>query len=153
MRKAVILATVILAAAIGLSSCNHGPSVTEPDGPIRSDRPATANSANRVAESGDLPPPGIGPRFVGKWAADEKSCKSAAWLFTATTVRRPDNWGCSFARVSKVPGGYDVEATCGPAKRSRAASLKIRFAESAKAMILTSTGSGHTGLVFCGRAG
>ena len=147
---------IVSFAALLLAACNNAPAGHEPSGPIRTDDTisnAPANVAAQVesGQAGDLPPPGTAARFVGKWAADQKSCKSAAWQFTDSTLRTPDGSSCSFNRVTEVPGGYDIQATC-PAKGEAVSdSLTIRFAESAKAMLFTSKTMGSPGLVFCGR--
>jgi hypothetical protein len=101
--------------------------------------------------AGVLPPPGPLPRFVGKWAADQKSCESAPWQFTQSTLRTPAGSSCSFDQVAEVPGGYDVKAMCTAEGPPTADTLQIRFAESAKAMLFNSKVIADTGLIFCGR--
>lgn len=151
------------ACVLALAACNKGPATGEPNGPIAgapSGPVATgrADSKNMVSggeatavKAGDLPAPGPLPRFVGKWAADQKSCDSAAWQFTQTTLRTPAGSSCSFGQVSEVPGGYDVKATCTAEGPPASDTLQIRFAESAKAMLFHSKSIADTGLVFCGR--
>ena len=146
-----------------LAACNKGPATGEPNGPLatgRAEAPATApaDANNQVSggeatavEAGTLPPPGPLPRFVGKWATDEKSCESAPWQFTQSTLRTPAGSSCSFDQVSQVPGGYDVKATCTAKGPPATDTLEIRFAESAKAMLFKSKVIAGTGLVFCGR--
>lgn len=100
---------------------------------------------------GALPPLNEGARFVGRWAADQRQCQSAAWTFTQTTLETPAGSHCSFDQVIQVPGGYDIHASCtaeGPVKPD---TLHIRFAESAKAMLFESESIADAGLVFCGR--
>jgi len=143
-------------AALLVASCNQAPAGHEPNGPIRTDDSVANAPANLPAQvesgqAGDLPPPGTVARFVGKWAEDQKSCKSAAWQFTATTLRTPGGTSCSFNRVIEVPGGYDIQAVCTAKGDAVSDSLTIRFAESAKAMLFTSKTMGSPGLVFCGR--
>jgi hypothetical protein len=144
--------TAIALAMLFVASCNKPPASHEPNGPIRSDD-TIANAASQVesGQAGDLPPPGTAARFVGKWAKDQKSCKSAAWQFTDSTLRTPDGGSCSFSHVTEVPGGYDIQATCTAKDAAASESLTIRFAESAKAMLFTSKTMGSPGLVFCGR--
>ena len=105
-----------------------------------------------VAVSAKLPPPG-GLRFVGLWAADVKSCSSATWRFSETSLRAPAGSHCTFSKVTPVPGGYDIAATCtadGPAKPE---TIKLRFAESAQAMLVDSDTIAGVGLIYCGREG
>jgi hypothetical protein len=141
-----------------LAACNKSPTPGEPSGPI-----ATASvdqAANNVAAlppaeksevAGTLPPASEKLRFVGKWAADEKSCQSAAWQFTDTNLKTPAGSSCSFERVTQVPGGYDIQATCTAEGPPTPDVLEIRFAESAKAMLFDSKTIAGKGLVFCGR--
>jgi hypothetical protein len=154
---------ISLLAALLLAACNKGPSTGTPDGPVATEPAgpvgtgqADANNVVRGGEAtavqaGELPPPGPVPRFVGKWAADQKSCDSAAWLFTQTSLRTPAGSSCSFGHVTEVPGGYDVQATCTAEGPPKPDTVKIRFAESAKAMLFSSKAIADTGLVFCGR--
>lgn len=139
-----------------LAACNNNGPSGEPDGPLRTDE-ATGNATAKTTEqlqsgqAGELPPATAAPRFVGKWAAGEKKCESAAWQFTQTTLRTPAGSTCSFNRISEVPGGYDVQATCSAEGPPTSDTLEIRFAESAKAMLFDSNTIADTGLVFCGR--
>lgn len=144
----------LLFGAVLLCGCDNSPTDGAPGGPLRTDEPANeANAQEQVetGEAGTLPAPGPGPRFIGKWAADMKSCETAAWLFTDTTLRTPAGSSCSFNRITEVPGGYDVQATCSAEAPPRSDTLEIRFAESADAMLFSSKVIADTGLVFCGR--
>lgn len=146
-----------------LAACNRGPATGEPGEPVagapggpvatgRADANNTVSGGEATAvRAGALPPPGPVARFVGKWAADQKSCDSAAWQFTQTTLRTPAGSSCSFDQVTEVPGGYDVKATCTAEGPPTPDTLRIRFAESAKAMLFSSKSIADTGLVFCGR--
>ena len=146
-----------------LAGCNKGPATGEPNGPVagapagpvatgRADANNIVTGGEATAvKAGELPPPGPVPRFVGKWAADQKSCDSAAWQFTQTTLRTPAGSSCSFGQVRPVPGGYDVMAMCTAEGPPASDTLQIRFAESAKAMLFKSKSIADTGLIFCGR--
>jgi hypothetical protein len=150
MRLAIAISPLLLLAA-----CNNSP-VGEPNGPLRTDD-AAGNEAPSAAEqvgtgqAGDLPPPGATPRFVGNWAKDQQSCETAAWKFTDSTLRTPDGESCSFNRVTEVAGGYDIQATCTANGPPSSELMKLRFAESAKAMLVDSKELKNAGLVFCGR--
>ena len=153
--------TVLCLAVV--ASCNKGPAgggepggpVSEPSGPIASGRAAADNAVTGgeaiAVQAGDLPAPGPTPRFIGNWAADQKSCQSAAWRFTDSTLKAPAGESCSFNRVTPADGGYDIEATCTVKGAPEAETLTIRFAESAKAMLFSSKTMKDTGLIFCGR--
>ncbi len=159
-RKTKSLRSGALLLALGLAACNSKPTAVtgghEPDGPLATDEPvvnapANASVAAQTGEAGELPPASAGARFVGKWAKDQKSCESAAWQFTASALRTPTGGNCSFDRVTDVPGGYDIQATCSAKEPPAPDSITIRFAESAKAMLFDSKTLGNAGLVFCGR--
>lgn len=152
-------AAAILGLALLLGACNKTPGLSgghEPDGPLATDQrtapgPANAAEAAQSGVAGKLPPVGAGPRFVGNWAADQKSCEASPWQFTASALHSPKGTDCSFNQVTEVPGGYDVLAMCTARGPATAESIQIRFAESAKAMLIKSKSVGDTGLVFCGR--
>ena len=140
--------------ALAVAACDNPPT-GEPGGPLRSD--TSVNTAIQeeatpsVANAGGLPEPGPGPRFVGRWAADEKSCQAAAWQFTDSLLRTPAGSTCSFNRVDEVDGGYDISATCTAEGPPTSDTLKLRFAESAKALMFESDTIADAGLLFCGR--
>jgi hypothetical protein len=152
-----VRAALVVALVAALTACDDiVPSGQEPSGPIRTAEPAGDNAANTaedtsLVQAGDLPRQTEGLRFIGKWAANQQSCETAAWQFTETTLRTPAGSVCSFNRVTEVPGGYDVRATCTAEGPPTSDTLQVRFAESAKAMLFESETIADTGLVFCGR--
>ena len=88
-------------------------------------------------------------RFTGRWASEERNCAARAWVFTASSLKTPAGSVCSFARVREVPGGYDISASCtaeGPPKDD---TLRLRFAESARALLFESRTITDAGLVRC----
>jgi hypothetical protein len=88
-------------------------------------------------------------RFIGRWATDVRNCHALAWRFTATSLSTPAGSRCTFTKVTEVPGGYDVAARCtaeGPVVRD---TLRLRFAESAKALLFESDSIVDAGLVRC----
>jgi hypothetical protein len=87
-------------------------------------------------------------RFTGRWASVERNCADP-WVFTASSLRTPAGSVCSFSRVREVPGGYDIAASCtaeGPAEDD---ALRLRFAESARALLFESSTIADAGLVRC----
>jgi hypothetical protein len=160
-RKARLVkpAAAPLALALVLGACDKTPGLSgghEPDGPLTTDQHGAAGPANTAVAAqsglaGKLPPPGAGPRFVGNWAADQKSCEASPWRFTASAVHTPKDADCSFKQVTEVPGGYDIQAMCTAKEPPASETISIRFAESAKAMLIKSQSLGDIGLVFCGR--
>ena len=88
-------------------------------------------------------------RFTGRWASEERNCAAHAWVFTASSLKTPAGSVCSFSRVREVPGGYDISASCtaeGPPKDD---TLRLRFAESARALLFESEVIADAGLVRC----
>lgn len=88
-------------------------------------------------------------RFVGRWASDERACASRAWRFTQRSLETPAGSVCRFSKVTNVPGGYDIAARCtaeGPPVNDV---LKLRFAESARALLFESRSIADAGLVAC----
>ena len=119
---------------------------------------AGTNSGSNVAAneaepkpSGVLPPATDAMRYVGTWAATKAECKSKPWRFTAKSVDVTGGAKCSFYNVAKAPGGYDVAAQCPTKKPVHTDLIKLRFAESAGAMLVESNAIPPTGLVYCGK--
>lgn len=88
-------------------------------------------------------------RFVGRWAADVRNCPGQVWRFTETSLRTPAGSVCAFKRVLEVPGGYDIAARCTAESPPTEDTLKLRFAESAKALLFESNVIADAGLVRC----
>ena len=119
---------------------------------------AGTNSGSNVAAneaeakvSGVLPPANAALRYVGTWAATKADCKSKPWRFTAKSLDSAGGPQCSFYNVAKAPGGYDVAAQCPTKKPVHTDLIKLRFAESAGAMLVESNAIPPTGLVYCGK--
>jgi hypothetical protein len=51
--------------------------------------------------------------------------------------------------VTKMPGGYDLAAQCPTKKPIPTDLIKLRFAESAGAMLVESNAIAPTGLIYC----
>ena len=110
-----------------------------------------AASNEESANGGALPPADAALRFVGKWAPDAASCKSKPWVFTADTLKAADGPHCSFYKVTASPGGYDIAAQCPTKEPVHTDLIKLRFAESAGAMLVESNAISPMGLVYCGK--
>jgi hypothetical protein len=109
-------------------------------------------SASAISSaSGTLPPANAALRFVGRWAHDPSECASKPWRFTASELIVAGGPRCSIYHVSEMAGGYDLAVEC-PAKKPEPTDLvKLRFAESARAMLVESNAISPTGLVYCGK--
>jgi hypothetical protein len=113
---------------------------------------ATAEQLQWRIYKADLKPRSIAGdfRFAGRWAASAGNCAGRAWQLTATSITAPGGKACSFSKVTQAPGGYDIAASCtagGPAKDER---IRLRYAESARALLVESRTLGDVGLTRCG---
>jgi hypothetical protein len=153
MRHALVAAIFIIAAA-----CSQKPGPPENQATASGKATAGANVSGNLTgvsvaqsnASANLPPANAGPRFVGDWAPSQAECKSKPWKFTADRLSGAGPH-CSFYKVSNAPGGYDIAATC-PAKEPVHTDLiRLRFAESAGAMLVESNAISPTGLIYCGK--
>ncbi len=88
-------------------------------------------------------------RFVGRWAADARACRTAAWEFTGTSLATPAGSVCRFSRVTEVPGGYDIASRCTAEGPPADDVLRLRFAQSARALLFESGTIADAGLVAC----
>jgi hypothetical protein len=151
----------VAGALVMLAACSHkaGPPENEEganekvtaEANVGGNAAGTANQSAAAANAtAKLPPASSAHRFVGTWAKSQAECRSKPWIFTADSLTATDGPKCSFYKVSKAPGGYDVAATC-PAKEPVHTDLfKLRFAESAGAMLVESNAVPPTGLIYCG---
>jgi hypothetical protein len=133
-------------------AADHDTKVAVADVPVQptaSSLPAVAPNPGRKPGA-VLPPAGADPRFVGAWAADASMCTDKAWHFTETGLETPAGSVCHFNRVTKISGGYDIAARCTAEGPEQDDLIKIRFAESAKAMLFDSASIADTGLIYCG---
>ena len=106
-------------------------------------------SAGEAEDGAALPPPGAF-RFVGFWAAKADMCETQAWRFTREVMETPAGSVCKFVNTTPVDGGYDISARCTAEGPPVDDMLKIRFAESAQAMLFESESVADAGLVHCG---
>ncbi len=158
MRQSAIVLTVALCCC-GDASRDGGapePSQARSETAEASAAPAAANApANSpVAAAGRrLPPAETAMRFVGSWAAEAGRCADQAWRFTLTSLKTPAGSVCRFSDVKPVPGGYDIAARCTAEGPPQDDVIRLRFAESAQAMMFESDSIADAGLVHCGPAG
>jgi hypothetical protein len=163
----LLLGTALLLAACGSKCASNEANVTGNQAPVSATNAPSAgnfasnesdrdqeNASNRTQASnslGTLPPPDAALRFVGTWATNPGNCSSKPWRFTAHELTARDGPHCSIYKVSKVAGGYDLAAQC-PAKKPVPTDLiRVRFAESARAMLVESNAISPMGLVYCGQ--
>jgi hypothetical protein len=150
MRRALALNLV----AASVAACGHkaGPPENQAAASekLSAEDNVSANAAGGAPAQSPLPPADAALRFVGTWGSSKAECTSKPWHFSADAVSGSGPH-CSFYKVSKVLGGYDIAATC-PAKEPVHTDLiKLRFAESAGAMLVESNAVPPTGLIYCGK--
>lgn len=96
-----------------------------------------------------LPAPEATPRYVGRWAANETLCASGVWNFGEHHLATAGEVSCDYAKVTQVPGGYDLEAACLAEGTQTQEVIELRFAESASAMQVESKTFRPVGLIRC----
>lgn len=112
---------------------------------------APTSTPESAAPDAALPPPDAERRYVGRWAADAGMCRDAAWVFTRDRLETAGSVVCDFTEVTDAPGGYDIAARCFAEAPPQADSFRLRFAESAGAMLIEgSSVLADAGLVYCG---
>lgn len=156
MRRAIAAAALTLAAC-GQKAQQSASNVVGTPPKVAIETAGTNSGSNVAANeaepkaSGVLPPANAAMRYVGTWAATKADCKSKPWRFTAKSLDAAGGAKCSFYNVAKAPGGYDVAAQCPTKKPVHTDLIKLRFAESAGAMLVESNAIPPTGLVYCGK--
>lgn len=149
---------VAASLAIVLGACNQhrlgnqasvDEKVTEPKAAVVANAEANASAAENSAAS--LPAANAAMRFIGTWAHSKAECASRPWTFSAKALTVEGGPQCSFYHVSAAPGGYNLAATCPTKKPVHTDLIKLRFAQSAQAMLVESNAIPPTGLVYCGK--
>lgn len=150
-RRGTILAVVILAACSPTSDEGSSPS-SETQAAARSiEQPAPGPSGAQAKPGTTLPASDATFRYVGRWAESTQQCRDEAWTFTRDRLTAPDHVSCTFSGIEKSPGGYAIDAMCTTGGEEEEDNLVLRFAESAKAMLVEGASSlPETGLVYCG---
>jgi hypothetical protein len=147
------IAAVMLLAACGQKSQSSGSNVVAGTPTRIAAETAGANSGANAAinEAGAVPPANAVMRYVGSWARSKADCASNPWRFTLKSLKATGGPQCSFYNVAKAPGGYDIGAECPTKLPIHEDLIKLRFAESAGAMLIESNAIPPTGLIYCGR--
>jgi hypothetical protein len=162
--------TPVLIAAAALAACSQSPdsqTAEQTAGQAATPSPppagtATAATTGSTAEPaaptpspiaaatpGKLPPADSAQRYVGRWAARQQLCDTGAWRFEPKRLTTAGEVSCDFDDVTKVPGGYDIAATCLAEGQTSQDTIRLRFAESAQAMLVSSK-MWDQGLTYCG---
>jgi len=169
MRKLVVVSVILLTACgqrSGSGSNEANSAVNQNVAANRATETSATNTSGDAAQShegvyenaaessnalGSLPPADAALRFIGLWATDKANCVAHGWRFTSDALTEPDGSHCSFYKVTKMPGGYDLAARCPAKKPDELDLIKLRFAESARAMLVESNAIKPTGLLYCGK--
>ena len=152
MRWAIAAAGALMLAGCGQKAQQPPASQTRPAEKTSVATENAGEQANLSApNAGVLPPANAALRFVGRWATKQENCASKPWHFTTRELTVSGGPHCSFYNVAKVPGGYDVAAQCPTKEPIHTDLIKLRFAESAQAMLVESNAINPTGLIYCGK--
>jgi hypothetical protein len=152
---------ILLAASAVLTACGDRDATPPSAANLAAPNPKTVEpspnatgqpvAADTVTPAGELPPAASPTRYVGRWSAASLSCADPAWRFEADRLSTKGEVSCVFEQVMPVDGGYDIAARCTAEGAEKVYSLRLRFAESAKAMLVSGGPfSEEIGLVYCG---
>jgi len=117
-------------------------------GLVENDQSAARETA--ATAPGTLPSADAEYRYAGRWAATQQLCDTGAWRFQPKRLDTAGEVSCTFDKVEKVPGGYDIAASCLAEGNRSADTIELRFAESAQAMLVQSKMWDGVGLTYCG---
>jgi hypothetical protein len=139
------------AATANLPSMEEALETQENAGNAAAEENATGGEPASGGDLGTLPPADAALRFVGTWAKDRAGCSTNPWRFTAKALTVRDGPNCTFYKVTKAPGGYDIATQCPGKEPIHTDLIKLRFAESARAMLVESNVISPMGLIYCGK--
>lgn len=155
MRRLVLLSGVLLSACGQKAGTPASENASSGNAAAASNTVETnAPEANQAVASSSpraLPPANAGLRFVGRWATSEANCAAKPWVFTTDRLSATDGPHCSIYKVTNMAGGYDLAAECPAKVPDHTDLIKLRFAESAQAMLVESNAIAPTGLIYCGK--
>jgi len=143
---------ILAALLFGLAACDGAvPAGQEPYGPIRTDNSSTdqGGAADKASssETGSVPE----AAFIGTWAASEQGCEASPWTLSDTGLQTPAGSACSFNRVTEVPGGWDIQATCTAEAPPSSDEIRIRLGDDGRTMRFESKTIASARLELCDR--
>jgi hypothetical protein len=149
----VLTAGALLALAACAPSAEHKQAESTP-APSESATTVPTAPASAVVPGTALPPAhSAAPRYVGRWATRADLCEGGAWVFTRDHFGIEDGPECHFDKVAEMPGGYRIAARCTANGKQSRSDVTLRFAESARAMLVEGLAAlPDTGLIYCGPA-
>lgn len=153
-RSVVVSGVAVLAAC---SPSPEGEAPSSPDGQAAAEPTKEATERDGTESTSEpgtvLPPADATFRYVGRWAESVEQCRSEAWILTLNRLTTPDDIACDFTGIEKSTGGYAIDAMCAIDGAEEDDNITLRFAESAKAMLVEgATTLPETGLIYCGEA-
>jgi len=135
----------------GRASGGSGDAVSPASGAGSGDRAGSSDPRPYAGAGLSLPPAGAAPRYAGRWAERAELCRGGAWIFTPEKLDSPGGVSCEFNEMVEAAGGYDIAARCTDRTGTLADRFTLRFAESARAMLIEGSAIlPDTGLVHCG---
>lgn len=135
---------LIILAALAMSACGPSQNV---EAPAKAPSPAPL-PAQAVPAPAPQPAPAANAFYIGKWAKSEADCAAKAWSITENALTAPDGT-CAFDQVTPVTEGFAVEASCQWAGKPTHASMRLSYAQSAKALLISGSPAGDVGLTAC----
>lgn len=114
-----------------------------------------SDAAAQVGEAQSLPtrlpaPSADAPRYVGLWATTVDGCADPAWRFEADRISTQGEVSCTLDNVQMVATGYEIAATCTAQAPPEPHTIRLSFAESARAMMVVGgPWSPAPSLVYC----
>jgi hypothetical protein len=126
---------LVLCAALAVAACSR------PAEPPPAKKPAAVSEPAKPAEPA--------PRYVGRWATSVELCRDGAWVFEPDRLTTAGEVACEFRHVAPAPGGYDIDAMCTAEAPPAPYSLRLRFAESAGALLVEGGPFHDVGLIPC----
>jgi hypothetical protein len=131
------IAVLSLAGAMA-AACDE-----QTDGAPEPVAPPPAGASARASEAAEA------PFFVGRWAAREELCDDGAWVFTERGVSTAGEVSCTFDSAQRVPAGFEIAATCTAEGPPAPYDIRLRYAESAQALLVEGGPFADIGLIAC----
>lgn len=125
----LLVRTAVAAVSLALIAC------ADPAAPEH--EPKAGAQAGETAPSPLPAATDEAPRYVGLWATTVEGCADPAWRFAAEGISTRGEVSCEFQHVRATPGGYEIDATCVAQAAPVQHNLRISFAESARAMMVS----------------
>lgn len=134
----------LAAASLALAACSD-----PADAPFEPDPEAAVEVGTAEPLPRELPSPDQSPRYLGMWATTVDDCDEPPIRFEADRVSTLGEVSCEFNTVTPTQAGYEIAATCYAEAPPAPYTIRISFAESARAMMTTGAPWAATSFVYC----